>query len=169
MASTVPQGKITMQVQSSADPGSRAPFMPRIIAALAASLACAAWLPASAATLDRIQQSGQIKLGYLDDARPFSDRNEAVIQKVMALTCVNQVVERVKTQLSLPQLSVDWVPIRFEDRWNRCNRATSTCSARRSARPWRGDSKSRSRSQCFLAASGRCCARMREGAEGGAQ
>ena len=42
-----------------------------------AALAALAALPASAATLDRIRETGTIKLGYLADARPFSFRNDA--------------------------------------------------------------------------------------------
>ncbi len=34
-------------------------------------------MPAAAATLDRIRETGRIRLGYLADARPFSLRNEA--------------------------------------------------------------------------------------------
>ena len=44
---------------------------------LAVALAALAALPASAATLDRIRETGTIRLGYLADARPFSFRNEA--------------------------------------------------------------------------------------------
>ena len=43
---------------------------PVVLLALAA-------LPASAQTLDRISETGRIRLGYLADARPFSFRNDA--------------------------------------------------------------------------------------------
>ena len=35
-------------------------------------LGVVAAIPASAATLDRIRESGRIRLGYVADARPFS-------------------------------------------------------------------------------------------------
>lgn len=105
-----------MQVQSITSPRSRVPLAPRIVAALATSLACAVWLPATAATLDRIQETGRIKLGYLTDARPFSYRNDAGNPDGYGIALCQQVAERVGVQLKLPQLAVDWVPVPFEQR-----------------------------------------------------
>jgi polar amino acid transport system substrate-binding protein len=105
-------------------PRSRAPLAPRIVAALATSLACAAWLPASAATLDRIQETGHIRLGYLDDVRPFSYRNEAGSPDGYSVALCQQVAERVKVQLNLPQLAVDWVQVPFENRLSQVQQGT---------------------------------------------
>ena len=49
----------------------------RAIASFAVVGFALAAMPASAATLDRIKETGTIKLGYLADARPFSFRNES--------------------------------------------------------------------------------------------
>lgn len=107
-----------MQLQRIATSGRRAPLASRIVAASAAVLACAAWLPASAATLDRIQETGHIKLGYLADARPFTWRNDSGSAEGYGAALCQKVAERVKTQLNLPQLVVDWVPVPFDERFN---------------------------------------------------
>jgi len=50
----------------------------RAIALFAVScIALTTALPAAAATLDRIRETGRIKFGYLVDARPFSFQNAA--------------------------------------------------------------------------------------------
>lgn len=89
----------------------------RAIAGFAvACIALATAMPASAATLERIKETGRIKLGYLADARPFSYRNEAGTADGYAVALCQRIAEQVKTQLSLPQLSVDWVPVTMDNR-----------------------------------------------------
>jgi polar amino acid transport system substrate-binding protein len=75
------------------------------------ALACAAALPASAATLDRIKETGRIKLGYLVDARPFTSRSEGGPVEGYSAALCGQIVEQVKTQLSLGQVTVEWAPV----------------------------------------------------------
>jgi polar amino acid transport system substrate-binding protein len=100
-----------MQIQSSNISRSpRSKPASRVTAALAVGLAVTA-LPASAAgTLERIQQSGHIKLGYLADARPFSSSEGGKADGFSVALC-EKVVDRIKAQLSLPQLVVDWVQV----------------------------------------------------------
>jgi polar amino acid transport system substrate-binding protein len=73
-------------------------------------------LPASGATLDRIRETGTIKLGYLVDARPFTFRNDAGAAEGYGVALCQQVANRVKTQLALSALAVEWVPVEFENR-----------------------------------------------------
>jgi ABC-type amino acid transport substrate-binding protein len=77
------------------------------------SLVLAAALPVSAATLDRIQETGQIKVGYVADARPFSFRNEAGAVEGYSAALCQQVVEQVKSQLKRSDIAVEWVPVRI--------------------------------------------------------
>ena len=56
-------------------------------------------MPASAATLDRIRETGSIKLGYLADARPFSFRNESGAAEGYAVALCQQVADQVKREL----------------------------------------------------------------------
>lgn len=80
------------------------------------SLALVTAMPASAATLERIKESGRIKLGYLVDARPLSYRNDAGAAEGYAVALCEHVAEQVKKELALPQLAVEWVPVTLESR-----------------------------------------------------
>lgn len=86
-----------------------------VFAVLGVALAMA--MPATAATLERIKEAGRIKLGYLADARPFTYRDDATgsVDGYAAALC-QRVVDEVKTQLALPQLSVEWVPVTLDSR-----------------------------------------------------
>ena len=65
-----------------------------VFAIVAGFLAVFAAMPATAGTLDRIRDSGRLKLGYLVDQRPFSYRNEAGEPKAMASTCAGRLRPR---------------------------------------------------------------------------
>jgi polar amino acid transport system substrate-binding protein len=107
-----------MQFERIATPrGRQLRLSPRLIALFAVgciTLATAA--PAAAATLDRIRETGRIKLGYLVDARPFSFQNAAGEPEGYAIMLCQQVAVRVKAQLALSELAVDWVPVTIESR-----------------------------------------------------
>jgi polar amino acid transport system substrate-binding protein len=86
------------------------------VLALFATLAMAVALPASAATLDRIKEAGRIRFGYLPDARPFTYQGEGgAVEGYTAALC-ERIATHVKAQLTLPQLAVEWVPVKFENR-----------------------------------------------------
>ena len=104
-----------MQTQI-AVPGGRRTWLARVMAGLAMSLALAVALPASAQTLDRIRDAGRIRLGYQADARPFTYRNDAGMAEGYSVTLCQQVVERVRTQLNLASLAVEWVPVTIDSR-----------------------------------------------------
>lgn len=79
-------------------------------------IACSAALPAAAATLDRIKERGHARFGYLADARPFSFRNEDGVADGYAVALCRRIADRLKAQLSQPQLIVEWTPVAFDDR-----------------------------------------------------
>ncbi len=79
-----------------------------VFAVLSVSL-CA--LPASAATLEQIKQTGHIKLGYFADARPFTQRSDSGVVEGYSAALCQLIAEQVKTQLGLSDLTVDWVPV----------------------------------------------------------
>ena len=74
---------------------------------------------ASAATLDRVRESGTLRLGYIDGARPFSYRDEAGKPAGYAVVLCQKVAEAVKADLKLTELKTEFVLIgadeRFED------------------------------------------------------
>jgi ABC-type amino acid transport substrate-binding protein len=123
------------------------------IAVLATSLLDAA--PAAAAgTLDRIRQAGKIELGYRNDARPFSYKDESGKAAGYSIALCEKIADDVKTELGLPSLTVDWVPVTLEDRFQAvqqgkvdllCGADTATLTRGRT---------SRSRSPSFRVGSG---------------
>jgi polar amino acid transport system substrate-binding protein len=87
------------------------------IAALAMSLTFVAASPASAATtLDRIRQTGHIKLGYLPDTPPFAYKTEAGGADGYSIALCNRIAGAVQKQLGGAPLAVDWVPVAFANR-----------------------------------------------------
>ena len=72
-------------------------------------------LSASAQTLERVRAAGRINLGYVADARPFSVRSAAGAPEGYGVTLCERIVARVRTQLSLPQLAVQWAPVTIDN------------------------------------------------------
>jgi ABC-type amino acid transport substrate-binding protein len=73
--------------------------------------------PASAATLDRMQQTGKLTLGYRADARPFSYKDESGNAAGYAVGLCQQVAEKIKSDQGLSTLTVEWVPVTVEDQF----------------------------------------------------
>jgi ABC-type amino acid transport substrate-binding protein len=74
--------------------------------------------PAEAAgTLDRIRQSGKIRLGYRADARPYAYRDEAGNAAGYSVALCELIASRVKSQLGLAALQAEWVPVPLEGRY----------------------------------------------------
>jgi polar amino acid transport system substrate-binding protein len=105
-----------MQIHRNAIPGGLRTSL-AVIAALAMSLTFVAATPAAAATtLDRIRETGHIKLGYLPDARPFAYKTEAGGADGYSVALCNRIAGAVQKQLGGAPLTVDWVPVAFENR-----------------------------------------------------
>jgi ABC-type amino acid transport substrate-binding protein len=106
-------------MQSERNDATRGPqpwFMNRALMGFVVVLAAFAALPASAATLDRIRETGTIKLGYLADARPFSFRNEAGGADGYSVALCKQVADDIGKELGVPGLRVEWTAVAFENR-----------------------------------------------------
>ena len=88
-----------------------------IAALLMSAVGLAFAMPASAATLDRIRQAGKIVLGYNADARPFSFKGDSGAPDGFSVGLCNAVAEEVKTQAGVANLTVEWVPVTVEDRF----------------------------------------------------
>jgi ABC-type amino acid transport substrate-binding protein len=93
------------------------------IANFAITLLAAAFLPlvvptpASAATLDRVKQTSKLILGYRADARPFSYKDESGNADGYAVALCKLASEKLKSDLNLPDLAVEWVPVTVEDQF----------------------------------------------------
>ena len=64
----------------------------------------------AATTLERIRSSGTLKLGYRTDAQPFSYQEPNKPAGYSVEVCEN-LVEMAKSELNLPSLKVQWVPV----------------------------------------------------------
>jgi ABC-type amino acid transport substrate-binding protein len=71
--------------------------------------------PASAATLDRMQQTGKLTLGYRADARPFSYRDESGNADGYAVGLCKELAEKIKSDQGLSTLTVELVPVTVEE------------------------------------------------------
>jgi Bacterial extracellular solute-binding proteins, family 3 len=84
---------------------------------LAAVPSLAAAVSASAATLDRVRDTGKLTLGYRADARPLSYRDESGKAAGYSVARCQRIADQVKADLGLSALTVDWVPVTIEDRF----------------------------------------------------
>jgi len=73
-------------------------------------------IPASAATLDHIKETGHIRLGYVPDAKPFTSMGTPGPEGYGVQVC-EAIVGQLKIQLGLPDITVDWVAISIESRF----------------------------------------------------
>ena len=78
-----------------------------LIAALTAGTAFAG------ATTDRIRETGRLRLAYLPQARPFTSAAGEAADGYGAALC-GEIAARVKSELALPQLAVEWVPVSLD-------------------------------------------------------
>jgi putrescine:ornithine antiporter len=89
-----------------------------VMALLAVALLPLGWpTPASAATLDRVKQTGKLNLGYRADARPFSYKDESGNADGYSVALCKQVAEQLKSELGVSDLVVEWVPVTVEDQF----------------------------------------------------
>jgi polar amino acid transport system substrate-binding protein len=72
-------------------------------------------VPASAATLDRVRQTGKLMLGYQTDAQPFSYKGGDGQVTGYSVALCERVAEEVKAQLGVAELAIEWVPVSLED------------------------------------------------------
>lgn len=70
----------------------------------------------TAATLDRIRDSGHIRFGYFDEARPFTYKGADGAADGYGAALCQRIAEQVKGELNLPDLKVDWVAVSVSDR-----------------------------------------------------
>ena len=84
------------------------------VAAVAAAVFVA--VPAGAATLDRIKETGHIRFGFMKDAPPFSAGAEGGTPDGYSIALCKAVADNIKRDLALPGLTVDWVQLAANER-----------------------------------------------------
>jgi polar amino acid transport system substrate-binding protein len=81
------------------------------------ALAIAALLPVAAAAgdaLNRIRDSGHLRLAYLPQAKPFTAAGAGGAVDGYGAALCERIAASLKTQLGTPQLALDWVPVSIE-------------------------------------------------------
>jgi polar amino acid transport system substrate-binding protein len=73
---------------------------------------------ADAAVLDRVKQAGKLTLGYRADARPFSFKDGSGNPTGYSVTLCQQVADEVKAELGGGDLTVEWVAVTTQDRFD---------------------------------------------------
>jgi ABC-type amino acid transport substrate-binding protein len=74
-------------------------------------------LPAVAGTLERVRDAGEFKIGYREDAAPFSYKNELGEIVGYSIDLCRLVAVQVKNRLSLEDMKVTYVPVTAENRF----------------------------------------------------
>jgi len=94
---------------------------------------------AAAGTLDRIKDTGVMKIGYRTDAPPFSYKNSAGELAGYTVALCQGVAAHIEKQLKLKKLSLEYVPVTAENRFKMiedgkadllCGATTATLSRR---------------------------------------
>lgn len=94
---------------------------------------------AAAGTLDRVRDSGALRIGYRDDAPPFSYKSTVGEPAGYTVALCRSVAAGIKEQLKLEKLSLTYVPVSAEDRFKAvadgkvdllCGATTATLSRR---------------------------------------
>src|SRR5262245_35159866 len=80
-------------------------------AAVLALVLLAAAAPARAGALDRIRETGKLRLGVRSDARPFSYQDESGKAAGYSVALCQKVVDAAKAQLGLAQLTAEYVKV----------------------------------------------------------
>jgi polar amino acid transport system substrate-binding protein len=78
-------------------------------------VACISGAALAGSTLDRIRDSGHIRLAYLPGGKPFTSPGSAGVPEGYGVELCSRVAERVKSQLGLADLKVDWVEVRADN------------------------------------------------------
>jgi ABC-type amino acid transport substrate-binding protein len=72
--------------------------------------------PAPTTTMERIRSTGTLKLGYRTDARPFSFKDASGGPTGYSVELCQGLPDAVKSELNLPSLKVEWVPVQVDER-----------------------------------------------------
>jgi ABC-type amino acid transport substrate-binding protein len=69
-------------------------------------------------TLDRIRQSGMLRLGYYADAGPFSYQDESGRPAGYAIELCKEIAKDLRTELHMPAMAVEFVLVTGADRYS---------------------------------------------------
>lgn len=111
----------------------------RISALKVGALALLLSTAAGAETLERVKESGVFKIGFREDAAPYSYKNSIGEPAGYSVELCRHVATNVGKELDLSELAIDYVPVTTEDRFEAiaegridilCGATTATLSRR---------------------------------------
>jgi len=73
--------------------------------------------PAAAQTIERLRETGELRLGYRTDALPLSFVDGAGLPAGYTVEVCKEVGEKLRAALELDELALAWVPVTPEDRF----------------------------------------------------
>lgn len=76
--------------------------------------ACTTGVVFAGATSDRIRDSGQLRLGFVPDAKPFTSAGSGGTPEGYGAALCEKVAASLKSSLNAPQLAVEWKPLTIE-------------------------------------------------------
>jgi polar amino acid transport system substrate-binding protein len=94
------------------------PTTRRFAVALTLAALAAAGPVAAQGTLDRIRESGEIRLGYRLDAAPLSFADAQGLPAGYSVRVCQGVAARLQAALELPELRLEWIAVTTEDRFD---------------------------------------------------
>src|SRR5690349_1343558 len=77
--------------------------------------ACFSGAAIAGPTLDRIRDTGHIRFAYLPAGKPFTAAATGGTPEGYGVELCSRIADRVKSQLGLPELKVDWVEVRADN------------------------------------------------------
>jgi ABC-type amino acid transport substrate-binding protein len=92
-------------------------IMQRLFSLLLVVIISSSW-PAAAGTLERVRDSGEFKIGFREDAAPFSYKNTLGEVAGYSIDLCRFVAAQLKKQLALDDMKVTYVPITAENRFD---------------------------------------------------
>ncbi len=87
--------------------------------AVAVALAATPAAAAGGGTMDKIKNSGEIVIGHRQDARPFSFVEGGKTPQGFTIDLCLRIVEEVKSELGMPNLTIKYVPVTAENRFDK--------------------------------------------------
>lgn len=87
--------------------------------ALSALAAAALALPVNAQTIDRIKESGELRLGYRVDAAPLSYADEAGLPAGYSVLLCTELAQRIANALDMEELNADFFAVTTENRFDK--------------------------------------------------
>jgi ABC-type amino acid transport substrate-binding protein len=101
-----------------------------VTALLVALLVTSLSAGAQSGVLERIRTSGTMKIGYIEDAAPFSSIGQDRQPQGYSIELCREVALAIRTQLNIPRVEPQWVPLTIQNRLEavRTGRVDIECS-----------------------------------------